>query len=60
MSVKTTETCSRCNGRMLHDPSTDDRVCFNCGHVAYAQAVMEIVPGAKLPSRPSRGGYRLD
>ena len=52
--------CSRCSGKMLHDHLTDDWVCFNCGHVAYTQAVIAIPNDEKRRSRASSGGYRLD
>ena len=61
MSEKTTITapCSRCSGKMLYDRSTDDWVCFNCGHIAYTQAIPIVTVGNRR-SRPSRAGYSLD
>ncbi len=51
--------CPRCRGRMLPDGSSGDSTCFTCGHVIYALPAELVIPGERLPRRPTHGGQSL-
>jgi hypothetical protein len=41
------KACPRCQGAMMERwESRDERVCLQCGHVAYALAPLPYVPGS--------------
>lgn len=44
---------------MLPDGNTGDSTCFTCGHVIYALPADLVIPGERLPRRPTHGGQSL-
>jgi hypothetical protein len=52
--------CPRCNGKMLLDKATGDRVCLPCGHVSYVDPAPQPVPGEPVKRRrATHAGWKL-
>ena len=58
--AKPQDPCPRCKGKMFEDKTTEDRACFNCGHVTYAHPAPLPEPGEPMRRRrATHAGWSL-